>query len=150
VPRSSRLHLFVRPMLFGRRRIERRHNFPRMRSEIGKRRSRQQVLGGSSSYSLRVSRHDTTRIEIRTLYLGTVCFGTIVPGLVLEFGWPGTGPSRYTPPKPHGISVVFGIGVMLAPGAGALALVWVIGAYALIIGVLLVALAFRLKKHAHS
>ena len=48
------------------------------------------------------------------------------------------------------ISVLFGIGVMLAPGAGALALVWVIGAYALIIGGLLVALAFRLKKHAHS
>src|SRR5206468_2291778 len=48
------------------------------------------------------------------------------------------------------ISVLFGIGVMLAPGAGALALVWVIGAYALIIGVLLVALSFRLKKHAHS
>jgi len=48
------------------------------------------------------------------------------------------------------ISVLFGIGVMLAPGAGALALIWVIGAYALIIGVLLVALAFRLKKHAHS
>jgi len=39
---------------------------------------------------------------------------------------------------------------MLAPGAGALALVWVIGAYALIIGVLLVALAFRLKKHTHA
>src|SRR5258706_6003976 len=48
------------------------------------------------------------------------------------------------------ISVLFGIGVMLAPGAGALALIWVIGTYAIIIGVLLVALAFRLKKHAHS
>ena len=24
------------------------------------------------------------------LYLGTVCFGTIVPDLVLEFRWPGT------------------------------------------------------------
>jgi len=48
------------------------------------------------------------------------------------------------------ISVLFGIGVMLAPGAGALALIWVIGTYALIIGVLLIALAFRLKKHAHS
>jgi uncharacterized membrane protein HdeD (DUF308 family) len=45
------------------------------------------------------------------------------------------------------ISVLFGIGVMLAPGAGALALVWVIGTYAVIIGVLLVSLAFRLKKH---
>jgi uncharacterized membrane protein HdeD (DUF308 family) len=48
------------------------------------------------------------------------------------------------------ISVLFGIGVMLAPGAGALALVWVIGTYAVIIGVLFVALAFRLKKHVHS
>jgi len=48
------------------------------------------------------------------------------------------------------ISVLFGIGVMLAPGAGALALIWVIGTYAMIIGVLFVALAFRLKKHVHS
>ncbi len=48
------------------------------------------------------------------------------------------------------ISVLFGIGVMLAPGAGALALIWVIGTYAIIIGVLFVALAFRLKKHVHS
>jgi uncharacterized membrane protein HdeD (DUF308 family) len=48
------------------------------------------------------------------------------------------------------ISVLFGIGMMLAPGAGALALVWVIGTYAVIIGVVFVALALRLKKHAHS
>ena len=48
------------------------------------------------------------------------------------------------------ISVLFGIGVMLAPGAGALALIWVIGTYAIIIGVLFVALALRLKKHVHS
>jgi uncharacterized membrane protein HdeD (DUF308 family) len=48
------------------------------------------------------------------------------------------------------ISVLFGIGVMVAPGAGALALIWVIGTYAIIIGVLFVALAFRLKKHVHS
>jgi uncharacterized membrane protein HdeD (DUF308 family) len=48
------------------------------------------------------------------------------------------------------ISVLFGIGMMLAPGAGALALVWVIGTYAVIIGGVLVVLAFRLKKHAHS
>jgi len=46
--------------------------------------------------------------------------------------------------------VLFGVGVMMAPGAGALALVWVIGTYAVIMGILLVALAFRLKKHAHS
>jgi uncharacterized membrane protein HdeD (DUF308 family) len=46
------------------------------------------------------------------------------------------------------ISVLFGVAVMVAPGAGALALIWVIGIYAIIIGVLLVALSFRLKKHA--
>ena len=46
------------------------------------------------------------------------------------------------------ISVLFGLGVMLHPGAGALALVWVIGTYAIIAGVLYIGLAFRLKKHA--
>ncbi len=48
------------------------------------------------------------------------------------------------------ISVLFGIGVMMAPGAGALALLWVIGIYAVVIGVIMVGLAFRLKKLAHS
>jgi len=48
------------------------------------------------------------------------------------------------------ISMLFGIAMMLAPGAGALALVWVIGAYSVVIGLIFVALAFRLKKHAHS
>jgi uncharacterized membrane protein HdeD (DUF308 family) len=48
------------------------------------------------------------------------------------------------------VSVLFGVGVMMAPGAGALALLWVIGIYALVLGVIFVALAFRLKKHAHS
>ena len=48
------------------------------------------------------------------------------------------------------ISVVVGIGMMFAPGAGALARVWVIGTYSVIIGGVLVVLAFRLKKHAHS
>jgi uncharacterized membrane protein HdeD (DUF308 family) len=46
------------------------------------------------------------------------------------------------------ISVIFGLGVMLSPGAGALALVWVIGTYAIIAGVLYIGLALRLKKHA--
>jgi len=39
---------------------------------------------------------------------------------------------------------------MMAPGAGALALLWVIGIYAVFIGVMFIALAFRLKKHAHA
>jgi uncharacterized membrane protein HdeD (DUF308 family) len=46
------------------------------------------------------------------------------------------------------VSVLFGLAVMLRPGAGALALVWVIGTYAIIAGVLYIGLAFRLKKHA--
>jgi len=46
------------------------------------------------------------------------------------------------------ISVLFGLGVLVYPGAGALALVWVIGTYAIIAGVLYIGLAFRLKKHA--
>jgi uncharacterized membrane protein HdeD (DUF308 family) len=48
------------------------------------------------------------------------------------------------------VSVLFGVGVIMAPGAGALALLWVIGIYAVILGAILVALAFRLTKHAHS
>ena len=48
------------------------------------------------------------------------------------------------------ISVLFGVSMMVAPGAGALALVWVIGAYSVVIGAIFVALAFRLRKHAHG
>jgi uncharacterized membrane protein HdeD (DUF308 family) len=44
------------------------------------------------------------------------------------------------------VSVLFGAVMMAAPGAGALALITVIGIYAIFTGVLLVALAFRLKK----
>jgi uncharacterized membrane protein HdeD (DUF308 family) len=48
------------------------------------------------------------------------------------------------------ISLLFGLGVMAYPGAGALALVWVIGAYAIITGILYIGLAFRLKTHASN
>ena len=47
------------------------------------------------------------------------------------------------------ISVLFGVSMMLAPGAGALALVWVIGTYSVVIGAIFVALALRLRKHTH-
>jgi uncharacterized membrane protein HdeD (DUF308 family) len=46
------------------------------------------------------------------------------------------------------VSVLFGGALFAAPGAGALALITVIGIYAIFAGVLLVALSFRLKKHA--
>jgi uncharacterized membrane protein HdeD (DUF308 family) len=42
------------------------------------------------------------------------------------------------------VSVLFGLVLIAAPGAGALAVVWLIGAYAIVFGILLVGLAMRL------
>jgi len=47
------------------------------------------------------------------------------------------------------ISVLFGVGVILAPRAGAVALAWLIGLWAIALGVLIVILAFRLKRLRH-
>jgi uncharacterized membrane protein HdeD (DUF308 family) len=46
------------------------------------------------------------------------------------------------------VSIVFGILVFLFPGAGALALVWLISFYAITTGILLLALAFRVRGRA--
>jgi uncharacterized membrane protein HdeD (DUF308 family) len=43
------------------------------------------------------------------------------------------------------VSVIFGLIMLIMPGAGALALVWVIAAYSIVIGVLLIGLSFRLR-----
>jgi uncharacterized membrane protein HdeD (DUF308 family) len=43
------------------------------------------------------------------------------------------------------LSVLFGILLMLQPAVGALAMIWWIGGFAIVLGVLLVALAFRLR-----
>lgn len=42
-------------------------------------------------------------------------------------------------------SVIFGFWLLIFPGAGALAVVWLIGIYAIVFGVLLLMLAFRLR-----
>jgi uncharacterized membrane protein HdeD (DUF308 family) len=42
-------------------------------------------------------------------------------------------------------SVLFGLAVLLRPAAGALAVVWLIAAYAILSGILMVAFSFRLK-----
>lgn len=47
------------------------------------------------------------------------------------------------------LSVLFGLIIIVMPGAGALGLVWAIATFAIIYGVTLVALSFRLRKHAN-
>ena len=44
------------------------------------------------------------------------------------------------------LSILFGVVMLLRPGAGALALIWVIGSYAIVFGVLLIYLGFKLRS----
>jgi uncharacterized membrane protein HdeD (DUF308 family) len=44
------------------------------------------------------------------------------------------------------LSLVFGVLLLLQPAAGALVLIWWIGAYALVLGILLFVLAFRMRR----
>jgi uncharacterized membrane protein HdeD (DUF308 family) len=45
------------------------------------------------------------------------------------------------------LSVLFGLILLWRPGVGALAVVWIIGAYAIILGVIYVAFGLKLRKH---
>ncbi len=47
------------------------------------------------------------------------------------------------------LSVLFGLLLVVMPGAGALAVLWLIGFYAIIFGVLLIGLGFRLRGLGH-
>jgi len=47
-------------------------------------------------------------------------------------------------------AVIFGLLLVSLPGAGALALIWLIGSYALLYGILLLVLAFRLRSLRNS
>jgi len=48
------------------------------------------------------------------------------------------------------LSVIFGLAVLVMPGAGALAVVWLIGTYAILYGALLIGFSLRLKQHAEA
>ena len=48
------------------------------------------------------------------------------------------------------VSILFGVLVIVAPGAGALALVWMISAYAIVTGVLLFILGWRTRRAAQD
>jgi uncharacterized membrane protein HdeD (DUF308 family) len=48
------------------------------------------------------------------------------------------------------VSVLFGVVLLMQPATGALALIWVIGSFAILFGVLSVAFALRLRQHAHA
>ena len=47
------------------------------------------------------------------------------------------------------LSIIFGVLMLINPGAGALAVIWVIGAYAILFGVLLIALGVKLRSRTH-
>jgi uncharacterized membrane protein HdeD (DUF308 family) len=47
-------------------------------------------------------------------------------------------------------SIVFGLVLIARPAAGALAVIWIIGTYAIVIGVLLMALAFKARGFART
>jgi uncharacterized membrane protein HdeD (DUF308 family) len=47
------------------------------------------------------------------------------------------------------LSIIFGVLMLINPGAGALAVIWVIGAYAVLFGVLLIALGIKLRSRTH-
>lgn len=48
------------------------------------------------------------------------------------------------------VSILFGVLVLAFPGAGALALVWLIAFYAIVVGVLFIALGLRMRSHAQA
>ncbi|TAK47645.1 MAG: HdeD family acid-resistance protein [Xanthobacteraceae bacterium] len=45
------------------------------------------------------------------------------------------------------LSALFGLVVLIAPGAGALGLIWAIAAYSVAFGCMLIGLSFRLRRH---
>jgi uncharacterized membrane protein HdeD (DUF308 family) len=47
------------------------------------------------------------------------------------------------------LSVLFGVLMLANPGAGAIAMLWIIGVYAIVFGVLLIVLGFNVRSETH-
>jgi uncharacterized membrane protein HdeD (DUF308 family) len=47
------------------------------------------------------------------------------------------------------LSVLFGVAILVQPAVGALAVVWWIGSFAILFGILMMALAFRVRRWGH-
>ena len=48
------------------------------------------------------------------------------------------------------VSIIFGILLIVLPGPGALSIIWLLGSYALLFGILTLILAFRLRSMGQS
>jgi uncharacterized membrane protein HdeD (DUF308 family) len=48
------------------------------------------------------------------------------------------------------LSVVFGVAIVIYPAAGLLAITWIIAGYAVLFGILQIALGFRMRRHAED
>ena len=48
------------------------------------------------------------------------------------------------------VSILFGMFIIARPGEGALAVIWILGGYAIIFGVFLISFAFRIKGHGQA
>ena len=70
-----------------------------------------------------------------------ITYAVLVP-LAVFMGYMISDPLRYSTFATIGVV----LGIMIFPGAGALALVWMIAFYAIIFGVSLIFLAFRLRS----
>ena len=82
-------------------------------------------------------------IGIRALVLGTL-------ELAAAFSGKGVLEPRWIIGLTGAISILFGILLLARPAAGALALVWMVGAYALVFGVVLFALGLRMLWTGHE
>jgi uncharacterized membrane protein HdeD (DUF308 family) len=89
---------------------------------------------------------ETRLLALITVWAVLSGLGEITAAIVLRKELTGEWPL----PLAGALSVAFGVALLLRPGAGALALAWLIGLYAIVFGVTLVALALRLRQLAQE